>query len=127
MGAQIIYKFKIKSINEQQWSNKPASSYLCTQCNRQTIAPFVMRCYHFICLTCLKEYIRNFNCDMDNEIRCRVCGLFTTISHLKKLIIGNKSLSLLQDEYSFTPRIEDSKSTGRPEKDELRLQTTLNK
>ena len=91
--------------------SKPASTYLCTQCNRQTIAPFVMRCYHFICLTCLKEYIQNFNCDIDNEIRCRVCGLFTTISHLKKLIIGNKSLSLVQDQYkNFNT---ESKSTGK--------------
>lgn len=78
--------------------DEPSNTYLCTQCNQLTIAPFVMRCYHFICQTCLKEYIQNFNCEFDNEIRCRVCGLFTCIGHLKKVIIGNKSLSLAHEE-----------------------------
>ena len=68
----------------------------CLQCYRKTVAPLVLKCQHFICLNCLKEQLSLTKGGLYSEYKCKVCGLFTDLSHLTRVFIDNKSFNMFE-------------------------------
>lgn len=62
----------------------------CLQCYRKTVAPMALKCQHFICLSCITEQLAISKSGIYREYKCKVCGLFTDMSHLKKVFIDNE-------------------------------------
>lgn len=75
----------------------------CLQCYRKTIAPLVLKCQHFICLNCLKEQLALTKGGLYSEYKCKVCGLFTDLSHLTKVFIDNKSFNIFETDLEIPP------------------------
>ena len=72
------------------------STQTCLQCYRKTVAPLVLKCQHFICLNCLKEQLMLTKGGLYSEYKCKVCGLFTDLSHLSKVFIDNKAFNIFE-------------------------------
>lgn len=75
-----------------------ATTQTCLQCYRKTVAPLLLKCQHFICLTCLKDQLMLTKGGLYNEYKCKVCGLFTDLGHLSKVFIDNQSFNMFEGE-----------------------------
>lgn len=78
--------------------NDEATQQTCLQCYRKTVAPLLLKCQHFICISCLKEQLMLTKGGLYNEYKCKVCGLFTDLSHLSRVFIDNQSFNMFEPE-----------------------------
>lgn len=90
----------------------PESAQTCLQCYRKTMAPLVLKCQHFICLNCLKEQLALTKGGLYSEYKCKVCGLFTDLSHLTKVFIDNKSFNIFETDLDAAG--DDKNKTAKP-------------
>lgn len=81
----------------------------CSQCFKKTLAPFVLKCQHFIHLNCLREQLALTKGGIYREYKCKACGLFTDMGHLKKIYIDDESFNIFDGNFA-----QDSK-TMKPE------------
>lgn len=85
----------------------------CLQCYRKTVAPLLLKCQHFICISCLKEQLTLTKGGLYNEYKCKVCGLFTDLSHLNRVFIDNQSFNMFEPEDMFYPSPDQGGTRGQ--------------